>query len=204
MEDQDMAKTLYLMRHGQTLFNLQKKIQGWCDSPLTELGIKQAEIAGKYFADNNIQFDHVYSSSSERACDTADAVLRVCGQTQLPVTRTKGLKEWNFGAYEGKDECLNPPLPYGDFFKTWGGDGEMDVRNRMNETLREIMNRDGHDVVLAVSHGGSSVQFSRMWDAVGKVHFTRGFRNCSIFKFEVTEDAFILVDIIQHDFSSLA
>ena len=36
-------KTLYLMRHGQTLFNLQHKIQGWCDAPLTEIGIKQAE-----------------------------------------------------------------------------------------------------------------------------------------------------------------
>ncbi len=40
-----MKKTLYLMRHGQTLFNLQHKIQGWCDSPLTELGIKQAKVA---------------------------------------------------------------------------------------------------------------------------------------------------------------
>ena len=34
-----MKKTLYLMRHGQTLFNLQHKIQGWCDAPLTPLGI---------------------------------------------------------------------------------------------------------------------------------------------------------------------
>lgn len=40
-----MKKTLYLMRHGQTLFNLQHKIQGWCDAPLTPLGIKQAEVA---------------------------------------------------------------------------------------------------------------------------------------------------------------
>ena len=42
-----MAKTLYLMRHGQTLFNVLKKIQGWCDSPLTEEGIRQAKIARK-------------------------------------------------------------------------------------------------------------------------------------------------------------
>ncbi len=50
-----MKKTLYLMRHGQTLFNARKKIQGWCDAPLTELGIKQAKIAGKYFKDNKIK-----------------------------------------------------------------------------------------------------------------------------------------------------
>ena len=48
-----MKKTLYLMRHGQTLFNLQHKIQGWCDSPLTELGIKQAKVAEKWFKDHD-------------------------------------------------------------------------------------------------------------------------------------------------------
>lgn len=37
-----MAKIVYLMRHGQTLFNELKKVQGWCDSPLTELGKEQA------------------------------------------------------------------------------------------------------------------------------------------------------------------
>ena len=63
-------KTLYLMRHGQTLFNLQHKIQGWCDAPLTEIGIKQAEVAGKWFDDNHIQIDDAYCSTSERVSDT--------------------------------------------------------------------------------------------------------------------------------------
>ena len=59
-----MEKILYLMRHGQTLFNLEHKIQGWCDSPLTELGIAQAKIAGRYFTDNKIKLDHCYASTS--------------------------------------------------------------------------------------------------------------------------------------------
>ena len=42
-----MAKTLYLMRHGQTLFNLRHKVQGWCDVSLTDFGIYQAKVAGK-------------------------------------------------------------------------------------------------------------------------------------------------------------
>jgi len=49
-----MKKYFYLMRHGETLFNVRKKIQGACDSPLTFLGIEQAKIASKYF--NNISF----------------------------------------------------------------------------------------------------------------------------------------------------
>ena len=89
-----MKKTLYLMRHVETLFNVRKKIQGWCDAPLTELGIKQAKVAGKYFKDHNITFDHAYSSTSERACDTLELV------TDMPYTRLKGLKEWNFGVFE--------------------------------------------------------------------------------------------------------
>ena len=81
-----MKKTLYLMRHGQTLFNARKKIQGWCDAPLTELGIKQAKIAGKYFKDNNIVFDHAYSSTSERACDTLELVCDLPHKVVLAVS----------------------------------------------------------------------------------------------------------------------
>ena len=146
-----MKKTLYLVRHGQTVFNVRRKIQGWCDSPLTELGRAQAGVAAEYFRSRGITFDHAYSSTSERACDTLEIL------TPMPYTRVKGLKEWNFGVFESESEDLNPPLPYGDFFKGFGGEGEMEVRQRMSDTLTEIMERDGHESVLAVSHGGSSM-----------------------------------------------
>lgn len=187
-----MKKTLYLMRHGQTLFNLQHKIQGWCDAPLTPLGIKQARIAGEYFKDNKIQFDHAYSSTAERACDT----LEIVTDYQMPYTRVKGLKEWNFGVFEGKDECLNPPLPYGDFFKAYGGEGEMEVRERMSKTLTDIMNQEDHQIVLAVSHGGACAQFYRAWEKYAKVEKKERFYNCCILKYEYEDGIFTLVDII--------
>ena len=158
-------KTLYLMRHGQTLFNLQHKIQGWCDAPLTEIGIKQAEVAAKWFDDNHIQIDDAYCSTSERASDT----LEIVTHHNMPYTRLKGLKEMNFGVFEGKDECLNPKLPYGDFFKQFGGEGELELRERMNKTLTEIMSNDDHQVVLAVSHGAACAQFYRAWEEHAKV-----------------------------------
>ena len=49
----------YLMRHGQTLFNLRKKIQGSCDSPLTDEGIRQAKIAKKYFENNDFSIENM-------------------------------------------------------------------------------------------------------------------------------------------------
>ena len=83
-----MKKTLYLMRHGQTLFNLRKKIQGACDSPLTDEGKRQAKIAGLYFKENNIIFDHAYSSTQERASDT----LEIVTDYKMPYERLKGIK----------------------------------------------------------------------------------------------------------------
>lgn len=186
-----MKKTLYLMRHGQTLFNLQHKIQGWCDAPLTELGIKQAQAASEYFKTNYIVFDHAYSSTSERACDT----LEIVTNHQMPYTRVKGLKEWNFGAFEGKDECLNPKLPYGDFFKQFGGDGEMELRERMVKTLTEIMNKDDHEIVLAVSHGAACAQFYRAFEQYAKVIKKERFYNCCILKFEYEDGIFTLVEL---------
>lgn len=83
-----MSKILYLMRHGQTMFNLRGKVQGASDSPLTKLGISQAKQAGHYFKHNHITFDEAYSSSSERACDTLENVL-----PDQAYQRNKGLKE---------------------------------------------------------------------------------------------------------------
>ena len=56
-----MSKTLYLMRHGETLFNVQKRIQGWCDSPLTAAGEEQARQARTFFEGESIQFDRLYA-----------------------------------------------------------------------------------------------------------------------------------------------
>lgn len=194
-----MKKTLYLMRHGQTLFNVRRKIQGWCDAPLTELGQKQAHIAGEYFIKNHIVFDHAYSSTSERACDTLEIVTRY----QMPYTRVKGLKEWNFGIFEGESEDLNPPLPYGDFFKQYGGEGEMELRQRLADTLLEIMQKEDHQVVLALSHGASCRAFMRYWAKNQKVDQKERLGNCCILKFEFENNEFSLVEIINHDFESI-
>lgn len=130
-----MSKTLYLMRHGQTLFNERKKIQGWSDAPLTALGIKQAQVAGEYFRKAQITLEEAYSSTSERASDTLELVT----DNQLSYQRVKGLKEWNFGTFEGESEDLNPPLPYNDFFVTFGGESQAELTQRISKTIFELV-----------------------------------------------------------------
>ena len=187
------------MRHGQTLFNVEHKIQGWCDSPLTELGIKQAEIAARYFDDNKITFDHCYASTSERACDT----LEIVTHHKYPYTRVKGLKEWNFGRFEAMDEFLNPKLPYGDFFVQYGGENQQQVQDRMVKTLTEIMEKEDHHDVLALSHGGACFFFVRAFDDYNAVIDYSRVGNCTIFKLVYEDGIFSCVDIIQSDFSEI-
>ena len=61
-----MNKDLYLVRHGQTIFNLKRIIQGWSDSPLTQLGCAQAARAGMFLRARGIEPDHAYTSTLHR------------------------------------------------------------------------------------------------------------------------------------------
>ena len=94
---------LYLMRHGQTLFNTLNRIQGWCDSPLTEKGRDQARQVRAYFEKHGMTFDQYYCTTTERASDTIELAT---GRTDYQ--RVKGLKEMHFGIFEGQPEYLHP------------------------------------------------------------------------------------------------
>lgn len=72
-----MAKHIYLIRHGETYFNSIGKIQGWCDSPLSEKGIAQAKRARQMIIDKGIEFDAAYSSTQGRAMDTLEIISGV-------------------------------------------------------------------------------------------------------------------------------
>ena len=173
-------------------------MQGHCDSPLTELGIKQAEIAGEYL--KNINIDHAYSSTLERCCDT----LEIATKGSVPYVRLKGLKEMNFGVFEGESEDLKPRSEeyYENFFVDYGGESASQVRERMVKTCTEIMEQDDHNIVLAVSHGLSSFCFLTNWQD-GKEERRKGIPNCCIFKYEYENKEFKLVEIIRHDFTQI-
>ena len=186
---------LYMMRHGQTLFNAHKMIQGWCDSPLTDLGRSQALFAHNYFLQNKIVFDHAYCSTSERASDT----LEIVTGNNMPYTRLKELKEWNFGKYEGQSENINPPLPYNDFFKKYaGGESQSEVENRIVGAVTSIMQKANHNTVLIVTHGGSLANFARHFDAnaLEGAHYKSGIPNCSIFHYLWDGNTFTCTSIL--------
>ncbi|MDH6364267.1 broad specificity phosphatase PhoE [Enterococcus sp. PF1-24] len=185
-------KRLYLMRHGQTQFNMMGKIQGACDSPLTDLGISQAQMAKAYFVKHKIVFDAAYSSTQERAVDTAEIVC-----DYLKINTAKGLKEWNFGLFEGESELLNPKIKegetsYGDFFVVYGGESSKEVQERINNTITNIFNeRDGEEV-LCVSHGGAMYRFIQKWLSQEQIKEIK-FSNCCILIFDFADEKFHFV-----------
>ena len=187
-----MIKKLALMRHGQTLFNLRGKFQGVVDSPLTPLGIQQAKTVKPFLDDLPFRFDHAYSSSSERACDTLEIV------TNLPYIRLKGLKEWNFGILEGEPEYLHPPFDqYDEYFSTHDGEGRMEVFNRINSTLCSIMEKEDHCNVIAASHGLAMREFVTYWTKDNPSLVPSRFANCIIFIFDYDTETktFTLIDV---------
>ncbi|MET3557643.1 putative phosphoglycerate mutase [Streptococcus rupicaprae] len=90
---------LFFLRHGQTQFNVYRRLQGWSNSQLTEKGITVAQEAGRAFSD--ISFEAVYSSDLTRAIETGRIFLAQRDQQQPPIQEVKKLREVGFGYYEG-------------------------------------------------------------------------------------------------------
>src|SRR3970040_1630843 len=92
-----MAK-LVLVRHGQSLWNLEDRFTGWVDVPLTDLGREEARRAATRLGD--IRFEIAYTSALSRAQETLEIILQVAGQ-RPPVIRDQALNERHYGDLQG-------------------------------------------------------------------------------------------------------
>lgn len=194
-----MAKTIYLMRHGETLFNTQKRVQGWSDSPLTEIGIAQARAVGNYFTEQGIVFRSAYSSTQERATDTLKLV------TDAPYKQLKGLKEMNFGIFEAREEELLPKHRPGsrsfeDLLVPFGGEDVREVGKRVREAILSVAEEDPADSILMVSHGAAIWGLVQVLD----VQFPPGIflSNCAVCQLVIEEGQITFEKLIDsaHDF----
>lgn len=150
--------TLYITRHGETVWNLERRMQGHNDSPLSELGLQQAGWLRERLTD--ISFDAVYSSPSLRALRTAEII---CSTRTIEIVREPGLMEIGLGAWEGKiiDEMARLyPDQSADFWKapgrfhpTEGGETFRQVQDRVVQAVLKIVRKHPRQTVLLVSHG---------------------------------------------------
>lgn len=160
--------TIYLVRHGETEWNVRRLIQGHHDSKLTPVGITQARVLGESL--RQIHFDAIFSSDLYRAQHTAELITL---ERKLAVQTTKLLRERMFGHFEGKTfEEYNQELrdllqqqeslsdEHRKAFKLAPDvESDAEVISRFITSLREIAVAYAGKTVLVVSHGGCIRQF---------------------------------------------
>ena len=97
---------LVLVRHGQSMWNLENRFTGWTDVELSEQGIKEAKEAGKVLKEKGFNFDVAYTSVLKRANDTLKYILEELREENIPVKKSWRLNERHYGALQGlnKDE----------------------------------------------------------------------------------------------------
>lgn len=102
-----MTRTLVLVRHGQSEWNLKNLFTGWKDPDLSPKGVEEAKAAGQRLKAKGLKFDLCFTSALTRAQHTLDLILSELGQTGLPITRDQALNERDYGELTGlnKDDA---------------------------------------------------------------------------------------------------
>jgi len=97
--------TLVLIRHGESLWNLENRFTGWHDVDLTEAGVVQAKHAGKLLKEGGYSFDLAFTSVLTRAIRTLWIALDEMGELYTPVERHWRLNERHYGALQGLNKA---------------------------------------------------------------------------------------------------
>jgi 2,3-bisphosphoglycerate-dependent phosphoglycerate mutase len=100
-----MDRTLVLVRHGQSEWNLKNLFTGWKNPDLTPVGIEEAKKAGQDIKKLGISFDKAFTSGLKRAQDTCDLVLAELGQSTLPIVQDIQLNERDYGDLSGLNKA---------------------------------------------------------------------------------------------------
>ena len=153
------ATRIIAIRHGETAWNVDGRIQGHLDIPLNDAGLWQAAQAARALADESIAA--IYSSDLLRAYATAEAVARASG---APLRAESDLRERGFGEFQGRTfkdiEASHPEAAYlwrtrdPGFVPPGGGESLLMLRERIAAALGRIAGRHQGEQIVLVAHGG--------------------------------------------------
>ena len=149
---------IILIRHGETEWNSQQRMQGHSNSDLSSVGQAQIQALGQWM--KIVPFDHIYSSDSLRAKQSAEAITQFSGH-ELKIDLR--LREKNLGVFEGltSEEARERHPEVFRLFKTAGskyvideGESTQQLQDRALEIVNEIRIKHPEERVLLVTHGG--------------------------------------------------
>ena len=152
---------LCLIRHGETAWNAERRLQGHTDIPLNARGVLQARQMAQALKNINLRFDVLYTSDLKRAADTADAVVKIFG---VEAQVDSNLRERHFGALQGLS-IAEAPLLQPDIWQAHiardlehnlgGGESIGQFALRVQGALDRILAKHAGKTILLVSHGGT-------------------------------------------------
>ncbi|MDP2907883.1 MAG: histidine phosphatase family protein [Nanoarchaeota archaeon] len=152
---------LILVRHGRTVENQRRIVQGHIQGTLSKEGVKQAKLLAKRLSDMKI--DIIFTSDLKRAKDTAKEIIKLHPEAKL--VEDKRLRERSFGIYDGKhkDIVIKKVFQKNDFsYRPSKGESFEDVIKRVKSFYKEILKNYAKKTVLVVAHGGILVFFTRL------------------------------------------
>lgn len=159
---------LYIARHGQTDWNLQRRFQSTTDVPLNEHGRSQATALADLLNQRRITFSEIYSSPLQRAMSTAEILIAgaTAARSTPTITAEPSFIELSLGEFEGRyaDDLKND---FGDVFTVWqasgfidaapGGESMQQAVQRVTPVLTRIRRECIDADVLIVAHQGSNM-----------------------------------------------
>lgn len=149
---------LYLIRHGETDWNLRNMFYGWTDCDINQEGINQAHKLKNFF--NTVTYDKIYSSDLRRAAHTAEIIAR---DKMIPVRKNNCFRELFFGDWENKEGSYikeNHGEELNRWIKEWktsslpGGEAFLDFYDRVTVGLTEVIKENKGKNIIIVSHNG--------------------------------------------------
>lgn len=197
------AATIHFVRHAETLFNVNRQLQGWCDAPLTERGERQISALGERM--RSVPLVAAFMSDLTRTRTTAAAAL--IGHPMIDPVPMPELREWHYGSFEGQPNASLWEKVFNDHGFTYrpgspdwpamtidGMDSVIDsihrhdpsgraenaatVSARITVALERIWLASQHGDVLVVTHG--SVLGSLLRELLPEHAMPAGFPNCGV------------------------
>jgi len=148
------------IRHGETAWNVDTRLQGHLDIPLNDVGLRQAQHLAQALVQRDA-IDAIYASDLSRAHSTAQAIAHAMGQT---VTVHAGLRERHFGAFQGRTYAqIETELPEHawhwrkrtpDWAPPGGGESLTVLRERVIQTVEALAAAHAGQHIVMVAHGG--------------------------------------------------
>ncbi len=147
---------IFLVRHGQTAWNVGEIFRGRADVPLDETGLKEADLAGEALKDETIHA--IYSSPLKRSVQTAEGIAKY---QNLPVQTLEAIIDISYGEWEGKENA-EVKQKYPDLYKLWltephkvrfpGGETLDEVRTRTMSAIEKLVKKHQDESIVLVAH----------------------------------------------------